>query len=329
MAAIRRVGTVLAIAFALTFAIAPDAASAQGQVTRISIATGTTGGVYYPFGGALAEIWNRAVPGVEAVAEATGASAQNLRQIAAGQSQVAIAQGDVVYNAAHGEGQFEGRPIETRALMVIYPNVYHSVSLKSIAQRLGLTRIADVKGHRYSVGPPGSGNEVTTSQIFQALGMTYDDIKVQRLSYAETARALREGRLDAGSWFVGLGNATLQELDATNPVALLSIAAEDQAKVLEAFPYYTAFTIPGGTYPSVKEDVETIAVWNIIVVPADLPDDLAYQLAKAAYENVDYLAKVYPPGAPYVTLENLAKSPVPVHPGVLRYLQEQGVELSR
>src|SRR5690606_22216482 len=115
------------------------------------------------------EIWNRDVPGVEAVAEATGASAQNLRQIAAGQSQVAIVQGDVAYNAYHGEGQFEGRPIETRALAVIYPNVYHAVSLRSIADRLGLHRISDVRGSRYSVGPPGSGNEVTTSQIFQAL----------------------------------------------------------------------------------------------------------------------------------------------------------------
>ena len=303
------------------------APAAAAGVTRLSVATGTTGGVYYPVGGAMAEIWSRHVPGVEAVAEATGASVENLRLIDRGESQVALVQGDVAYDAFYGRERFEGRPIRVQTLLVMYPNVYHAVSLQSIAQRLGLRRFSDVRGRRFSVGPPGSGNEHTTAQVFEALGMSFRDIQVQRLSYAETARALREGRLDAGSWVVGIGHATLRELDATHPVYLIPIAGEERQKVLERFPYYRPFTIPAGTYASVKEDVETIALWNVVVVPESMPEQLAYDLARAIYENLDVIARVYAPGAPYFTLPNLANSPIPLHPGVLRYAREKGVQL--
>lgn len=318
----------LTIALTLTLALAVAAlpAAAEG-VTRLSIATGTTGGVYYPVGGAMAQIWNQHVPGVEAVAEATGASVENLRLIERGESQVALVQGDVAYNAYYGQEQFQGRPIAVRTLIVMYPNVYHAVSLKSIAERLNFRRFSDIRGHRYSVGPPGSGNEVTTRQIFDALGMTYNDIRVQRLSYAETARALREGRLDAGSWQVGLGNATLVELDTTHPIFIIPIAGEERQKIIERYPYYYPFTIPAGTYPSVREPVQTIALWNVVVVPANMSEEMAYRLARAIYENVDGIARVYPPGAPYFTLDNLKNSPIPLHPGVVRYAREKGVDV--
>lgn len=322
-------GRTAAILAALALLLATAPVSAAPQLTRLSIATGTTGGVYYPVGGAMAQIWNQFVPGVEAVAEATGASVENLRLIERGESQVGLVQGDVAYNAYYGKERFEGRPINVRTLLVMYPNVYHAVSLKSIAQRLDLQRFSDVKGRRFSVGPPGSGNELTTSQVFEALGMSFNDIRVQRLSYAETARALREGRLDAGSWVVGVGNATLLELDATHPIFLIPITGEERQKVLDRYPYYRPFTIPTGIYPSVTEPVETIALWNVVVVRADMPEEQAYQLARAIYEHLDVIERVYAPGAPYFTLENLKNSPVPLHPGVVRYAQERGVDVGR
>lgn len=299
----------------------------QARPTWISIATGTTGGVYYPFGGALAELWNRHVPNVDATAEATGASVENLRLIQRGESEVALVQGDVAYDAFHGRDRFEGAPIRTRVIMVLYPNVYHAVSLKSIHERIGLNSFRDVAGHRFSVGAPGSGNEHATSLVFQALGMSFDDITVQRFAYTETARALRENQLDAGSWVVGVGHASLQELDATHPIHLIPIADDELETVVNMYPFYTPFTIEAGTYSTVREDVETIALWNVVVVAEDFPEDLAYELVKAAFEHKDILAAAYAPGARYNTPENLLNSPVPLHPGAIRYAEEQGVAI--
>lgn len=313
----------IAVAFVFSVAVTPTLA----QMNWISVATGTTGGVYYPVGGALAEIWNRHVPRVDASVEATGASVENLRLINRGESEVAIVQGDVVYDAFYGRDRFEGAPIKTQVLMVLYPNVYHAVSLKSIHNRVGLNNFKDVAGHRFSVGAPGSGNEHATNLVFEALGMSFADIGVQRFAYNETSRALRENQLEAGSWVVGVGHASLQELDATHPIHLIPIADDELEAVVSTYPFYTPFTIEGGTYNTVSHDVETIALWNVVVVDESFPEELGYQLAKTAFENVDFLATAYAPGAPFITLENLVNSPVPLHPGVIRYAEEKGVSI--
>lgn len=323
----RIVGRFLVVLFAVAFALAAAAQKGLAQMNWISVATGTTGGVYYPVGGALAEVWNRHVPGVDASVEATGASVENLRLITRGESEVALVQGDVAYDAYHGRDRFEGDPIRTQVLMVLYPNVYHAVSLNSIHNRIGLNNFRDVAGHRFSVGAPGSGNEHATNLVFQALGMSFDDIGVQRFAYTETARALRENQLEAGSWVVGVGHASLQELDATHPIHLIPISDDELDAVVSMYPFYTPFTIRGGTYNSVTHDVETIALWNVVVVDEGFSEELGYQLAKTAYENVDFLATAYAPGAPFYTLENLMNSPVPLHPGVIRYAEEQGVAI--
>lgn len=298
----------------------------EGTLSNISIATGTTAGVYFPVGGAMAELISQNVEGVSASVEATGASVENVRLIDAGDSEMAIAQGDVVYQASRGEGEFEN-PIDVRVLMVIYPNVYHAVSLRSIHDDLELDCFSDVQGSRFSVGAPGSGNELATNLVFESLGMSFDDVDVQRYAYAETARALREGQLDAGSWVVGEGHGTLRELEATNPLHIITMCPDEVATVTAEHPFYTEHTIPGGTYSTVEDDVETIALWNTVVVPADFPDDLAYEVVKAIYENVELVTQVYEPGEPYLVIDTLANSPAPLHPGTIRYAEEAGFDV--
>jgi uncharacterized protein len=299
----------------------------NGDFSSLSIATGTTAGVYYPVGGAIAEIINREVDEVGASAESTGASVENLRLIAEGQSQVAIVQGDAAYQAFHGQGPFEGNPLEARALITLYPNVYHGVTLESTNDRLGLDCFSDVAGHRFSVGAPGSGNELATNLIFDALDMSIDDISVQRYAYAETARALREGQLDAGAWVVGEGHGSLRELEATDPLHLIPICEDELAAVTDEHPFYTPHTITGDTYSTVTDDVNTMALWNVLVVSPDVPDDLAYELVQAIYDNVDSINRVYEPGAEYLVPETLAQSPVPLHHGTIRFAEEHGIEL--
>lgn len=300
----------------------------SGDPSGISIATGTTAGIYYPVGGAMAEIINREVEGVTASAESTGGSVENLRLIESGQSDVAIAQGDVVYQAYHGEDTFEGEPVRTQPLMVLYPNVYHAVSLESVHEKEELNCFGDIKGKRFSVGAPGSGNEVATNLVFDALEMDPSaDITVERYAYAETARALRQGEIDAGSWVVGEGHSSLLELETTDPLHLVPMCEDEQDRVTTAHPFYTPHLIESGVYTSVKEPVPTLALWNVLAAPEDMSEERGYELAKALYENTDFLGQVYESGADYMVLESLANSPVPLHPGVVRYAAEQGVDI--
>jgi TRAP transporter TAXI family solute receptor len=300
----------------------------SGERSSISIATGTTGGIYYPVGGAMAEIINRDVDGVKASAEATGASVENLRLIASEQSDLAIAQGDVVYQAYHGEGEFEDDPIRTQSLMVLYPNVYHAVSLEKIHNKHDLNCFADIKDRRFSVGAPGSGNELATNLVFDALGMSPDsDIERERYAYAETALALRDGQIDAGSWVVGEGHGSLRELETTSPLHLIPMCEDEVAAVTEQYPFYTPHTIGADIYSTVEEPVSTLALWNVLAVPEEMSEERGYELATALYENTDFLNQVYEAGSEYLTLEYLAESPVPLHPGVVRYAEEQGVTI--
>lgn len=306
-----------------------DGGSGEYSPSSISIATGTTSGVYYPIGGAMAEVINDNVEGVSASAEATGASVENVRLLEGGQSDVIISQGDVVYQAYNGEGdEFAEGAVDLQVLMVLYPNVYHAVSLQSIDERLGLECFSDVAGHRFSVGAAGSGNELATNLVFDALGMSPgEDIKRQRLDYAETSTALRDGNLDAGSWVVGEGHGTLLELEATDPIHLIPICPDEQQQVTDKYPFYTAHTISADTYSTLESGVETIALWNVVAVSPELSEEAGYELAKALYDNVDFINRVYQPGAEYLTLDTLENSPAPLHPGVIKYAEEQGATI--
>ncbi|WP_046471947.1 TAXI family TRAP transporter solute-binding subunit [Allosalinactinospora lopnorensis] len=299
----------------------------EDTLDDLSIASGTTGGVFYPVGGAMAEVINNEVEGVSASTEATAASAENMRLIGGGESEVAIVQGDTAYQAVHGEGDFEGDVQEAQVLTVLYPNVYHAVSLESIHEDQGFDCMSDVEGSRFSVGAPGSGNEIATDLLFQGLGMDFDDVDVQRYAYAETANALREGQLDAGSWVVGEGHASLLELEQTDPVHLIPMCEDEQSAVVDEHDFYTAHTIEGGTYETVEEDVETLALWNVVVVSPDFPEELAYDLLDALYENIDDINQVYEPGTEYHVPETMAESPVELHPAAVRYAEDNDIEI--
>lgn len=294
----------------------------------LSIASGTTAGVYFPVAGAISEIINAEVEDVRSTTEATGASVENMRLIDSGESELAMVQGDVAYQALHGEGEeFADDPIEAQVLMVVYPNVYHAVSLEEIHDDLGLDCFADVEGTRFSVGAPGSGNEVATGLAFDGVGLTFDDVEVFRYAYAETATALRDGELDAGSWVVGESHGSLLELDATDPIHLIEMCEDERDEITDAYPFYEPHTIEGGTYESVEEDVETLALWNVLVAPVDFPEELANEVVETVYDNVDTIATVYEPGTPYFTPETLENSPIPLHPGTVAYAEDNGVDV--
>ena len=299
------------------------AAPASAKTTFISIGTGGTGGVYYPYGGGLAEIWTKYVPGVRAVAEVTGASVENVKLAHRGETVIGEVMGDVAYQAYRGIGKFKGKPQKILAMACMYPNVLQIVTLKGS----GIKNVTDFKGKRISIGAPGSGTAFMAQLVLETLGVPLDSFQVRRLSFNETANALRDGTIDAGFWVVAPGTSSIMDLATTHDIEIVAFTPEQQRKVTEAFDYYSAWTLEAGVYRGVDKPVPTLSVWNVIICQRDLPEDLVYQLTKTLFEHNDYLQKIHP-FARYTTPENaVGKSPIPIHPGAIRAIEEKGVKV--
>ena len=302
--------------------IAVGTVSAQGS---LSIATGGTGGVYYPTGGAYAEIINNYVDGYTAAAEVTGASVENVGNISRGDSDIALALADTVVQAYTGTGNFggEGQPPQLpnlRAIGVAYANAVHLVTLAGS----GIESLADLKGKRVSVGAPGSGTEVSAAAIMEANGITYDDIDEQRLNFNETAAALRDGQIDAGFWSVGAPTSSILDLATTRDIVIVSIVGDELTNGLGASSAFAPYTIRGGTYPGVDADISTIGTPNVIVVSAEMSDDLAYAFLSALYANIGDVIAVHPSANDTTPELALSAAPIPLHPGAVKYYQEMG-----
>jgi uncharacterized protein len=306
---------------AATLVLAAVPASAQEQ---LSIATGGTGGVSYPIGGGLAEIINNHVEGYAATAEVTGASVENMGLIATGDADVALGLADTVQQAYTGTGRFEGQQLPMlRSMGVAYANMVQIVVLEGS----GITSLQDMVGKRVSIGAPGSGTEVNAEQILTANGITYDDIDEQRLNFNETADALANGDIDAGFWSVGAPTSSILNLATTNKIAVIALTEEELAAADAANPVFATTTLAGGTYAGVDNDVTVIGVPNVLVVSSDMPDDVVYAITSAMYENIAELQAVHP-AANETTVElALAASPIPLHPGAIRYFEETGATI--
>ncbi|MDO5648124.1 TAXI family TRAP transporter solute-binding subunit [Paracoccus sp. (in: a-proteobacteria)] len=291
---------------------------------ELSIATGGTGGVYFPLGGGISELINRHVEGRTATAEVTGASVENVALIARDNSDIAFALADTVYQAYNGQGQFEGRALSNlRALGAVYPNVVQIVTTANS----GIDSLDDLKGRRVSVGAPGSGTEISAKQILEANGITYADFSPERLNFNETADALRDGDIVAGFWSVGPPTSSIMNLAATRQIAFVPLSDDQVNAALEVEPTFAAFTLPAGTYDGVTQDVATIATPNLLIVNADMDEELAYQIVKTIYENTDFLIATHPAAKDMTIDFSVSATPIPFHPGALRYLEEQGATI--
>lgn len=294
--------------------------------SQLSIATGGTGGVYFPTGGAYAELINNYLDGYTATAEVTGASVENVGLIARGDSDIALALADTVYQAYQGTGRFdgqEGRPgrlANLRALGSAYPNAVHLVTIAGS----GVESLADLRGRRVSVGAPGSGTEVSAKTIMDANGLTYDDIDEQLLNFNETADALRDGQIDAGFWSVGPPTSSILSLAETRDIVIVSLSADEVANALAAEATFAAYTIPAGTYQGQDEGVSTIGTPNVIVVAAEMDEQLAYDFLAALYGNIADVIAVHPSANDTTPEFALGATPIPLHQGALRYYEDQG-----
>jgi len=314
----KRASIILSICISLALA-GPVAA----KTTFVSISTGGTGGIYYPYGGGVAEIWSRYVKGVRAVAEVTGASVENVKLAHKGETVIGEVMADVAVAGYEGLSKFKGKKHNILSMAIMYPNLLQMVALK----KNSITNIEQVKGKNISTGSPGSGTNFMAEVVLKALGIPLDSYKDSRLSFTESSNALRDGTIEIGTWSVGPGTSSILDLATTHDINIIPFTSEQAKKILAANKSYSFVELAGGVYRGVDKPVPTIGVWNVIICQKSLDTDLVYKLVKALYEHNDYLCKIHPSAA-YTTPENAVKySPIPLHPGTIKYLKEKGIKV--
>ena len=302
-------------------------AEAFAQQLNIAIATGGTGGVYYPLGGGMANVLTKYVPGAAATARVTGGSVDNLKLIGSKQSEIALVMVDAAVDAMKGEDKFKGSPVAVRTLMVLYPNRMHVVTVEG----KGIEKMYDLKGKRVSTGSPGSATEVMAFRVIEAAGLDKDkDMKRERLGVAESTNAIKDGKIDAYFWVGGLPTSAVTDLGATPGVKLKLVDhSEVVAKMNAKYGgIYSEGVIPAKMYPGQDKDNKISVVQNILVANADMPDKVAYDIVKTFIEKRDELVAVHAE-AQTITLENQSSknSPIPWHPGAVKYFAEKGVKI--
>lgn len=309
----------LLIAAALVFgAITAQAADSN----RLTLATGGTSGVYFPLGGAIAQTLGSKSNGKLAVtSQATGASGENMRLVEAGEVDFAIVQNDVADAAFNGTEPFKNKLGNVRALGRLYPEYLHVVASKDS----GIKNLEDFKGKKISVGARGSGNEVNCRQIFDFYGLDYKNLQPIFLPYSETADQFKDRNLDGFVFTIGTPNPAIQDITTTQDVTFVPLTGKKVDEVISKFPFLVKDNIPAGTYKGQDSAVPTLSVQAILVANKDMPDDVAYELAKLLYENTDSIAKAHNKGNE-IKVENATDGvTIPLHPGAEKYLREKGV----
>jgi TRAP transporter TAXI family solute receptor len=321
MTTIKKTTAVLAVALSAGLAFA---GIVHAQQRTMAIGTGGTGGVYYPLGGAVANVLSKSLPNVQATAEVTGGSIDNLKLIASGQSEMAFTMADAALDAMQGQDKFKTK-VPLQALLVVYPNRMHVVTVEGT----GIEKMADLKGKRVSTGSPGGATEVMAFRVIEAAGLDKDkDMKRERLGVAESVNAIKDRKIDAFFWVGGIPTAAVTDLAATPGMKMKLIDHSETVEKMNAKygKLYTASKIKAGAYPGTDKDNAIAEVWNLIVTGDKMSNDDAYTIVKTLVEKKADIVAVHKEAESF-SLDNQVqeRSPIPFHPGALKYFKEKGI----
>ncbi|MEK6266689.1 MAG: TAXI family TRAP transporter solute-binding subunit [Clostridium sp.] len=294
----------------------------KAEQVFVNLGTGGTAGTYFPLGGAFAEIWNQSIDGINATAQSTGASVANINLLKDKKIEVAIVQNDVAWYTETGAEMFkEGKYEDIRGLVTLY-----SEPLQIITTDPSIKTIMDLKGKRIAVGAIGSGVEANARQIIAAAGLDFEkDIDAKFLSFSEASAGLKDKQVDVAFLTAGIPTAALQDLGAQNDITVIPVEGAVAEKLMAEYKFFTEFTIPANTYNGQTEDVKTLTVKAMLVVNADLDEDIAYQMVKVIYDNQDRIIAAHNVGKSITKETALDGMSVTVHPGAERYFKEEGI----
>ncbi len=293
----------------------------SAPVQKLSLATGGTAGTYYPIGAAIANVITKYVEGVEVTAESTGASVANLKMIADKKVDLILSAANTALGGYLGEAPFD-KPIKNiRGITALYPETFQFVVLKAS----GLKTLSDLKGKRVVVGAPGSGTERTAKLLLEALGITYNDIKPQFLSFAEGVTALKDRLVDCAIVGAGIPTSAVVDVAASLEINLLNVEQEAFQKVAKDSPYLMQVRIPSGTYKGVDQDVISVASPALLVVREDLDTNIVYKITAGIFAHLQEIQASHAQGK-NITLENALKGmSLPLHPGAEKFYKEKGL----
>ena len=303
--------------------------TAQSQTkSNIFVATGPTTGVYYPLGGGIADVLTKNIPGLNATAGTTDGSMANLLLIKQGRADIGLSMADASFDAFKGQDKFKDKQVDVRALMVLYPNRMHIVTVEGS----GINKVADLKGKRVSTGAPNSATQIMAYRVLEASGIDPEkDIIRERLDPGKSADAIKDRKLDAFFWVGGLPTPAVTDLGATPGIKLKLIDHSDalDAMVKKYGPLYVKDTIPAKTYPGQETPTQIVTVWNVLVADAKLPDQLAYDIVKTLIDRKEDLIRVHAEAKNF-DLKNQSNGTavIPYHPGAKKYFAEKGVTLN-
>lgn len=304
---------------------AGEPGGASSGVQRLNMGSGWVTGVYYPLAGAMSRIAYESMDNISLTVESSGASVVNVKLIGSGDLDLAIVQNDVAYYAYNGlfREDFIANPIKNmRGLFSLYPEPVQLVA----SVESGITSPADLAGKRIAIGPLGSGAEVNAMQIIGVYGMTLDDFAaVERLEAGEAADYLKDGRVDAAFFTVGIGASVIADLAVMKDIVIVNIDDEKAQELMDMEKFYAVATIPGDVYHNVPE-AQTIAVVSIVVCREDLNEDVMYEFVKGIFDNVDTIHRAHAIAGKHVTLETaLDGMPLELHPGAEKFFTEMNM----
>jgi len=311
----------LAIVLTLVLALSLVACGGGGGTAKMTMGTGGTSGTYYGYGGVLGQyITNNA--GVNVTVVSTDGSKANIQGIAAGNYQLGTVQSDVMSYAWEGTRSFEseGKVDSFRTVAGLYAEAVQLVTMDA-----SIKSVADLKGKSVSIGAPGSGVYFNAIDVLTAAGLTEADIQAQYQSFADSADALKDGKIDAAFIVAGAPTPAITELCTTNSAYLVPIDGEVAEKLMADCPFYTVYEVPAGTYAGQEEAVKTVTVKATLIVSADAAEEDVYKLTAAIYDNIDAITAENAKGAE-LSIENATSGmTVPFHAGAAKYFAEKGV----
>ncbi len=287
---------------------------------RLTMGTGGTAGVYYPLGGAMAQLITTKNPNIEVSAQSTGATGENLRLTQAHDIDLAIVQNDLTHAAYNGKAPFTSKLQDLRAIGRLYPEYLHVVA----SVDSGIKQIADFKGKKVSVGARGSGNEANCRQIFEFYGLNYDNITPIFLPYGETADMFKDRQVDAFVFTIGTPNPAIQDITTMQAIQFVPVDGKERDEIVAKFPYFAKDQIPANSYKGQTQPVETLSVQAMLIVNKNVSDDVVYAITKTIFDNIPELAKAHNKAAEFDLAKAMNGVTIPLHPGAEKYFKEKG-----
>ena len=290
------------------------------------IATGGTGGTYYPLGGMLAQlISNKAtVDGkkITATAEASGASVGNAKLLGTKDIESSFVAADILDAAYNGKAQFANAPLKNlRALGALYPE---TVQLITRADS-GINSVKDLKGKSISSGAPGSGQYQLVTDLLKVYGMARTDVKEDSSSFTQAVDKIKDGNLHATLITGGVPVAAVTDFAQSHALKIIPLSGPEVNTLLKEQPYYTQVQLPANSYKGQTAAVSTLAVMAIWATHDGVPENVAYEVTKALYENTAIMGQVHVQGKNISLNTATSVASVPLHPGALRYYKEKSI----